>query len=92
MRPKRLALGAATPGTPSADAACSNASATGCEGMRKPMLDCPPAAAVPSAGRRGTIRVSAPGQKCWASRWAAGCDRSPKAWASANVATCTIKG
>jgi len=62
MRPKRLALGAATPGTPRRCAAPSKARATGCDGQRKPMLRWPPAAAAATPSARGRITVNGPGQ------------------------------
>jgi hypothetical protein len=65
MRPKRFALGPATPCTPQLGAGGSRACATGCEGMRRPMLHWPPAAAAATPGWRGTIRVSGPGQNAW---------------------------
>ena len=50
-RPKRLALGAATPATPvRRRRPRSSACATGCDGQRRPMVSCPPAAAARHAG------------------------------------------
>ena len=62
-RPKRLALGAATPITPCRPAAFSSACATGCDGQRTPTESWPPAATAATSGRRGRISVSGPGQK-----------------------------
>jgi hypothetical protein len=58
-RPKRLALGPATPVLQ----ALRKASATGCEGQRRPIESWPPAAAAATPGLRGRITVSGPGQK-----------------------------
>ncbi len=49
---------------------CSSACATGCDGQRRPMVSCPPAAACATPARRGTISVSGPGQKASIRRWA----------------------
>ena len=66
-RPKRLALGAATPLTPIAAAAVSSACATGWAGQRRPTESCPPAATAATPSRRGRISVSGPGQKAFMS-------------------------
>ncbi len=85
MRPKRLALGAATPATPSSRAARSRAWATGCAGQRRPMLSCPPAAAAATPGARGTITVSGPGQKASIRRCATGGTAAAKARALGSI-------
>ena len=100
-RPKRLALGAAMPqtsGTPCAGlrSASSTACAPGCDGQRIPMESCPPAAAAPTPGLRGKIRVSGPGQKADMSCWAKG-GTCPQKCATpdmppSNAATCTMSG
>ncbi len=92
MRPKRLALGAATPATPSAAAASSSRRASGCAGQRRPIVSCPPAAAAAMPGARGTITVSGPGQKRSISRSAKGGMAAAKARAAAMPVTWTMSG
>ena len=67
-RPKRLALGAATP--PSN--ARSTASATGCPGTRSATVSCPPVTASEAREERRSTSVSGPGQNAEASRNASG--------------------
>ena len=100
-RPKRLALGAATPQTgglpasspsPTAAQASSRAWATGCEGQRSPTLSCPPVAAVATPGRRGRMSVSGPGQKASTSFCAKSGTWLAKCAMPSALATCTISG
>ena len=100
-RPKRLALGAATPHTGAspgtaaslgAAQATSSACATGWAGQRRPTLSCPPVAAVATPLRRGRMRVSGPGQNASTS-FCANAGTSLAKWAMpAASATCTISG
>ena len=95
--PKRLALGAASPGTPRCSRARNTACAAGCAGLRRPIVGCRPAAALATPSRRGTITVSGPGQKARinAAAWSGNCCRNPactKGSAAAVSATCTISG
>ena len=100
-RPKRLALGAATPHTggppwaslsPGAAQASSRAWATGWAGQRSPTLSCPPVAALATPGRRGRMSVSGPGQKASTSFCAKPGTSLAKCAMPSALATCTIRG
>ncbi len=91
-RPKRLALGAASPCTPRAAQAASSACATGCAGQRRPTVGWPPAAASAMPGRRGRISVNGPGQKASISRPAKAGTSAAKRATPAWLATWTISG
>ena len=91
-RPKRLALGAASPCTPRAAQAASRLCATGCAGQRRPMLACPPAASSATPSRRARMSVSGPGQKAAISRCARSGTCRAKCPAASLPATCTMRG